>query len=110
MANTYTQIYIQVVFAVSGRANLLLPEHKEEINRYISIAEHAIKPNGYLIISTFSEQGPKKCSGLDITQYSESSLANKLAHGFEELDCIIEDHFTPAGIAQNFLSCCFKKN
>ena len=84
--------------------------NEEEINRYISIAEHAIKPNGYLIISTFSEQGPKKCSGLDITQYSELSLANKLAHGFEELDCIIEDHFTPAGIAQNFLSCCFKKN
>jgi putative transposase len=36
VANTYTQIYIQVVFAVSGRANLLLPEHKEELNKYIS--------------------------------------------------------------------------
>ena len=36
MANTYTQIYIQVVFAVSGRANLLLPEHKEELNKYIT--------------------------------------------------------------------------
>jgi REP-associated tyrosine transposase len=36
VANTYTQIYIQVVFAVSGRENLLLPEHKEEVNRYIT--------------------------------------------------------------------------
>ena len=36
MANTYTQIYIQVVFAVSGRANLLLPAYKEEINKYIT--------------------------------------------------------------------------
>ena len=36
MANTYTQIYIQVVFAVSGRANLLLPKHKEELNKYIT--------------------------------------------------------------------------
>ena len=36
MANTYTQIYIQVVFAVSARANLLLPEYKEEINRFIT--------------------------------------------------------------------------
>lgn len=36
MANTYSQIYIQVVFAVSGRENLLLPEHKEEVNRYIT--------------------------------------------------------------------------
>jgi putative transposase len=36
VANTYTQIYIQVVFAVSGRANLLLPEHKEETHKYIT--------------------------------------------------------------------------
>ena len=31
MANTYTQIYIQVVFAVEGRQNLICPEHKEEL-------------------------------------------------------------------------------
>ena len=31
MANTYTQIYIQVVFAVEGRQNLIRPEHKEEL-------------------------------------------------------------------------------
>ncbi len=36
MANTYTQIYIQVVFAVSGRANLIRPEHREEINKYVT--------------------------------------------------------------------------
>jgi putative transposase len=33
MANTYTQIYIQVVFAVQGRQNLIRPERKEEIER-----------------------------------------------------------------------------
>lgn len=36
MANTYTQIYIQVVFAVSGRQNLLSREHKEELHKYIT--------------------------------------------------------------------------
>jgi putative transposase len=36
MANTYTQIYIQVVFAVSGRLSLILIEHKEEIYKYIT--------------------------------------------------------------------------
>ncbi|MCA1818316.1 MAG: IS200/IS605 family transposase [Acidobacteria bacterium] len=36
MANTYTQIYIQVVFAVSGRQNLLSKEHKEELHKYIT--------------------------------------------------------------------------
>jgi REP element-mobilizing transposase RayT len=36
MANTYTQIYIQVVFAVQGRQSLIRPEHKEEIYKYIA--------------------------------------------------------------------------
>ena len=36
MANTYTQIYIQVVFAVQGRQNLIAPERKEELQKYIT--------------------------------------------------------------------------
>lgn len=36
MANTYSQIYIQVVFAVQGRQNLLQPEHKEELHKFIA--------------------------------------------------------------------------
>jgi putative transposase len=36
MANTYSQIYIQVVFAVYGRENLIKPEWKDEIYKYIS--------------------------------------------------------------------------
>ncbi len=31
MDNTYSQIYIQVVFAVEGRQNLVRPEHKGEL-------------------------------------------------------------------------------
>ena len=36
MANTYSQIYIQVVFAVQGRQNILRKEHKEELHKYIT--------------------------------------------------------------------------
>jgi len=36
MANTYTQIYIQVVFAVQGRQNLVRPERKEELQKYMT--------------------------------------------------------------------------
>ena len=30
MANTYTQIYIHIVFAVEGRQNLIKKENKDE--------------------------------------------------------------------------------
>ena len=36
MANTYTQIYIQVVFAVSARQCLIAREFKEELYRYVA--------------------------------------------------------------------------
>lgn len=36
MANTYTQVYIQVVFSVHGRQSLIQKERKEELYKSIS--------------------------------------------------------------------------
>ena len=36
MANTYSQIYIHLVFAVKGRENLIPREHKSELQKYIT--------------------------------------------------------------------------
>jgi putative transposase len=36
MANTYSQIYIQVVFAPEGRQNLIRKEYKEELHKYMT--------------------------------------------------------------------------
>lgn len=36
MANTYTKIYIHLVFAVKGRLNLIPKDHKDELHKFIS--------------------------------------------------------------------------
>ena len=36
MANTYTQIYLHVVFAVQRRQNLIKLEHKDELQKYMA--------------------------------------------------------------------------
>ncbi|MBE2226162.1 MAG: IS200/IS605 family transposase, partial [Ignavibacteria bacterium] len=36
MAGTFSQLFIQIVFAVQGRQNLISKNNKEELNRYIS--------------------------------------------------------------------------
>lgn len=36
MANTYTQIYLHVIFAVKGRDNLISPTWKEELYKYLT--------------------------------------------------------------------------
>jgi 2-polyprenyl-3-methyl-5-hydroxy-6-metoxy-1,4-benzoquinol methylase len=79
----------------------------EQITKYIETAIKATK--GYLTIGTFSENGPGKCSGLEVKQYSEEALETELNKGFKKLRCVNEDHRTPFGTLQNFLFCSFKR-
>ncbi len=80
----------------------------EQIEKYMTTARNSV--TGYLTIGTFSENGPKKCSGLDIKQYSEETLTAELQNGFEKIRCITEDHTTPFDTTQNFLFCSFRKS
>lgn len=79
----------------------------EQVSKYMEIAKKTV--TRYLIIGTFSENGPKKCSGLDIKQYSEETLTAVLQDNFDKIRCVTEDHKTPFGTTQNFLFCSFKK-
>ena len=36
MANTYSQLYVQIVFAVKGRQNLISNKWKDELYKYIT--------------------------------------------------------------------------
>jgi 2-polyprenyl-3-methyl-5-hydroxy-6-metoxy-1,4-benzoquinol methylase len=81
----------------------------ENINKYVGIAEKGIKSNGILVLGTFSETGPNKCSGLEIKQYSETSMSSRFELSFDRVKCITEEHQTPFNTTQNFLFCSFKK-
>jgi cyclopropane fatty-acyl-phospholipid synthase-like methyltransferase len=82
---------------------------EDKVDKYVTIAENNIKQNGYLILGTFSENGPKKCSGLEIKQYSEASMSYRLENAFDRIKCITEEHQTPFNTTQNFLFCSFQK-
>jgi putative transposase len=43
MANTFSQIYLQFVFAVRGRQSLIQKEHKEELHKYMTSLVRARK-------------------------------------------------------------------
>lgn len=79
----------------------------EQIQKYMEIARNSV--TGYLTIGTFSENGPSKCSGLEIKQYSEENLTKELKNGFDKIRCVMEDHLTPFDTTQSFLFCSFKR-
>lgn len=82
---------------------------EKEISNYLQTAQESINPTGVLVIGTFSEQGPKKCSGIEIKQYSETSMTDRLKKFFEKIKCITVDHKTPFDTIQNFVFCSFRK-
>ena len=79
-----------------------------DIDTYLNTARQAV--NKFMVIGTFSDRGPKKCSMLDVHQYSEEQLQHELENGFEKMKCITEDHETPFHTKQNFLFCSFKRS
>ena len=50
MANTYTQIYIQIVFVVKGRQNLISKHNREELHKYIT---GIVQNRGHKLLSIF---------------------------------------------------------
>lgn len=82
---------------------------EQEISNYLETARQNINPTGVLVIGTFSDQGPKKCSGIEIKQYSETTMTERLKNFFEKIKCISVDHKTPFDTIQNFVFCSFRK-
>ena len=80
-----------------------------EISRYIDTAQQNISSSGIIVIGAFSKQGPKKCSGIEIMQYSEETLTERLKQSFDKIKCISVDHKTPFDTVQNFVFCSFRK-
>jgi SAM-dependent methyltransferase len=82
---------------------------EQEISNYLDTAQQNINSTGVLVIGTFSEQGPKKCSGIEIKQYSETTMTDRLKNLFEKIKCVTVDHKTPFDTIQNFVFCSFRK-
>tara|TARA_A100001388_G_C28732648_1_gene482328 strand:+ start:28 stop:642 length:615 start_codon:yes stop_codon:yes gene_type:complete len=82
---------------------------KEDVEKYKQVALHNIVEGGYLILGTFSENGPEKCSGLNVSRYSPESLKKIFNPEFKMIESFTIDHKTPFDTNQNFLFSIFKK-
>lgn len=80
---------------------------KEDIHHYTQNVSSYV--SSALIVGTFSLAGPKKCSGLPITQYSCKAMIENFAEHFQSLECRQENHTTPFNTVQNFIFSRFLK-
>lgn len=82
---------------------------KEDVIKYKQVAIKNIVKGGYLILGTFSENGPEKCSGLEVSRYSAESISEVFKPEFKLVESFTTDHKTPFNTTQNFLFSIFKK-
>jgi len=76
---------------------------------YRKTVERALVPGGSLILATFAEDGPEKCSGLPVQRWSAEALAAEWRDGFELIQSARETHVTPWGAEQSFTWCRFRR-
>lgn len=80
-----------------------------EVEKYLQTLRESVAPGGFVILGTFSDKGPDKCSGLPIKKYSVGEMQKLFSEGFITMNCKNVDHETPSGKTQNFTFCTFKK-
>ncbi len=83
--------------------------NENEIKQYVDLVSKNLSPGGLFILSTFSSEGPLKCSGLEISQYNEAQLVKLFGTSFELKSCFTKDHITPFSTKQNFIHAVFSK-
>ena len=81
----------------------------EGIEKYISLCNKYINNHGILIIGAFAEDGPLKCSGLEIKRYSVDQISGLFKETFELVESFKMLHKTPFDTEQSFSFCVLRK-
>ncbi len=71
-------------------------------DRYVGIASDAVRSGGSVVLATFAEDGPTRCSGLPVCRYAADELASIFSQAFLLIGHEREEHVTPSGMIQSF--------
>jgi len=77
---------------------------------YVEQVMRAVRPKGHVIIATFAEDGPEKCSGLPVMRYRPETLHAEFGEAFQLVKHNKELHHTPFGTEQKFIYCYCRKD
>ncbi len=78
-----------------------------KVAQYVALVRKAV--SNYMLIGTFSDRGPEKCSGLPVQRYDEKRIEAVFEQDLQMIRTWREDHITPDGKSQNFLFAGFRK-
>jgi SAM-dependent methyltransferase len=78
--------------------------------RYVAQVRRAVRSGGFVLVSTFADDGPTRCSGLEVDRYSPEALHAEFGAPFRLMTSEREEHVTPRGVVQAFIYCLCRRN
>ena len=76
---------------------------------YVARLHRSLRPGGRVIMATFAQTGPERCSGLPVMRYGPESLHAALGADLRLIRSANEHHTTPSGAVQDFNFCLFER-
>ena len=73
--------------------------------RYVAQVRGAVRSGGFVLVATFADDGPTRCSGLEVNRYSPDALHAEFGAPFRLIDSEREQHIAPGGVRQAFIYC-----
>jgi ubiquinone/menaquinone biosynthesis C-methylase UbiE len=77
--------------------------------KYVELVMRSLKVGGHIIVASFGENGPQKCSGLEVVRYSPETMHGEFGSGFTLVKSLNQIHETPFGTTQEFVYCYCRK-
>ncbi len=81
----------------------------EDRSAYVQTLLRTLKPGAQLVLATFAEDGPSRCSGLPVMRYDAAGLQTELGDAFILVRESRNTHRTPSGVLQRFIYCRFQR-
>ncbi len=78
---------------------------EEDRRSYVEQVRRVVRRHGHVILATFAEDGPTRCSGLPVERYDAQRLHSQFGDEFRLLTTLREEHRTPSGGSQLFRYC-----
>lgn len=91
------------------RAVLHFFTEQKQQKTYFDLLKSALRPKGFVILAEFNKEGAKKCSGLDVFNYNEEMLQERLGSDFELLKSFNYAYTQPSGNTREYVYTLFQK-
>ncbi len=78
-------------------------------SKYVDLARRTLPEGGHLVIASFADDGPKRCSDLDVCRYNAASMAAEMGEGFSLVKEAGQTHTTPWDTPQAFFYGVFRR-